>query len=32
MTDPAPHGPRRVPFGRVVHSFLELLYDSVHDE
>ena len=33
MTDPARSGPtRRVPFGRVVHSFLELLYDSVQDE
>jgi hypothetical protein len=33
ITDPARSGPtRRVPFGRVVHSFLELLYDSVHDE
>jgi hypothetical protein len=28
MTDPAPHGPtRRMPFGRVVHPFLELPYD-----
>ena len=33
MTDPAPQwSTRRGPFGRVVHSFLELLYDSVHDE
>ena len=33
MTDPAPQwSDLRGPFGRVVHSFLELLYDSVHGE
>ena len=30
ITDPARNGPtRRMPFGRVVHSFLEPLHDSV---
>ena len=33
MTDPAPQwSDSKGAFWRVVHSFLELLYDSVHDE